>query len=161
MDFNHKKDVTGSSATILSQLIDDQVKYSILRLVEQETRFPDSVKCKNCEKMGHLSWSCPEPKNWTKVQCRNCKEWGHTRFKCNKPPHETHDNIANAELEADDDELGLLTSRRTLVFFSDRWHLAITVFRDGKKISYSLVPLPEDVGTRKGPHNPLLDPMLN
>jgi hypothetical protein len=36
------------------------------------------VTCRNCEKQGHFSRDCPEPKDWSKVQCQNCQEFGHT-----------------------------------------------------------------------------------
>lgn len=39
----------------------------------------DNVTCRNCDRNGHFSKDCTEPKNWSKVQCRNCNEYGHGR----------------------------------------------------------------------------------
>jgi len=45
----------------------------------------DNVTCRNCDRNGHFSKDCPEPKNWSKVQCRNCNEYGHSAGRCPNP----------------------------------------------------------------------------
>lgn len=42
-----------------------------------QPRNPDTVVCRNCEKMGHFSRDCTEPKDWSKHKCSNCGELGH------------------------------------------------------------------------------------
>lgn len=49
--------------------------------------------CRNCEKMGHFSRDCPEPKNWDKHKCSNCGEMGHGPKV--SPLHVAKENQAN------------------------------------------------------------------
>lgn len=46
---------------------------------------PRVVLCRNCEKPGHIARECDLPTDWTKVKCRNCNEYGHGQGRCPQP----------------------------------------------------------------------------
>lgn len=50
-----------------------------------EPKNPANTQCRNCDEMGHFSKNCPKPRDYSKVQCKNCGEMGHTVVRCKKP----------------------------------------------------------------------------
>lgn len=53
-----------------------------------QPRNPATIKCRNCDEMGHASRDCTAPKDWSRVKCSNCEEMGHTYRRCKQPPKE-------------------------------------------------------------------------
>ena len=73
-------------------------------------RNPETVKCKNCDEMGHFSRDCTKPRDYSRIKCSNCDQStlldplscikslfanerivGHTKVRCKEPIKEVDD----------------------------------------------------------------------
>jgi cellular nucleic acid-binding protein len=63
--------------------------------MSKECDKPRVMKCRNCDREGHVSKECDQPKDWSRVKCTNCDNLGHGRGRCPEPEREDNGGWGN------------------------------------------------------------------